>query len=415
MKKIFLLLLLLFSLTACMTENPPQIIGTPRVHGGFIHETMAEDIIYEEIGPQPFTVLYRRENMKFEMYEPPEGVYIGAWLSPETTIRMFEHEADKRHAVYVNEINLGEEIDISWLLQCIASRATPLFIVHPPDNPGIDDIPTADLVVYMAQRLGSFNLPMFIAFFPEEHGMMPAEYTLFFRQARNIFLTHAPMAAFVWVAPSHTATSQNPFYPGDNAVDWVALPLLAEWDAENCFTDILGNFNTFYNSFHEHKPIMVLPLGVSHFTRGDYTYRLNQAAMEISRVYDALQNYPRVGLIAYADAFTLSRAYRDDFSVSIEPQLISAYSNAIYGENFLQLIEKTTNETTRWARSAYHGYIWEDRIYISTNTLENEILIMPHRQIIEINENSFVDSRRISGKIITVCPVRRVIYVDNTP
>ncbi|MCL1863534.1 MAG: hypothetical protein FWF78_08215 [Defluviitaleaceae bacterium] len=407
MKKIFLLPLL-FILTSCMTENPPQIIGIPR------SVTVSETVIKaQENAPQPFTIFYRSEATP-AMYEPIEGIYLAAWLTEGTAIREFEYAAGKRHAVFVHEMDLGEEIPISWVLHCIASRATPMLIIHPPTNPDLDDIPEMELLIHLAHRLGSFNLPMFIVFYPDEtHTRMPTEYTLLFRQARNAFHAHAPMAAFVWVAPSHTATPSNPFYPGHFAVDWVALPLLACWDTERGFTDVLTNFETFYHSFHQHKPLMALPLGVSHFTRGDYRYRVRQASEEIERIYDALQNFPRLGLIAYADNFTLNRMYRDDFSISTEPQLIAAYNIATTSDHFLQTLERSTlSENLRWTRSVHHGYVWEEIIYIPTAL---ELSTPTSRQTIEINYSTVIDSRRISGKKITACFHRHVIYVDNLP
>jgi hypothetical protein len=245
---------------------------------------------------------------------------------------------------------------------------------------------------------------MFVAFYPPEtHSMSAVEYTTFFRTARNVFLNHAPMTAFVWISPGYTATPLNPFYPGHNAVDWVALPLMACWSAENSFTDILGRLETFYDSFHRHKPIMVLPLGVSHFTRGDYRYRLNQAGEEITRIYRALQNFPRVGLIVYSDAFTISRAYTDDFSVLIEPQLITAYRKAVENEFFLSSLQReaTSQAALRWVRLPNHGYYHDGRIYIPQAT-ENET--------VELTE-----AQNLPEKIITACVLRQVIFVENKP
>jgi hypothetical protein len=371
-----------------------------------LNEVIAEDAI-EDTGPREFTVLYR-EDAAFGRYEPSDGAYIGAWLIPEMTIREFEHETGRSHAVYVYEIVLGEEIPVSWLLHCIASVATPLFIVHPPEN--FEDVSEIDLIIQLAQQLGAFNLPMFITFYPEGHGMMPAEYSLLFRNARNIFLTHAPMSAFVWTAPA--GTSQN-YYPGHSAVDWVAVSLLAEWKDDG-FTDVLAEFDEFYNAFHENKPIMIFPFGVSHYSRNDYTYRVNQAADEISRLYDALDSYPRVGLIVYGDALTLLRAYSNDFSVSIESQLLNAYGNAIQNEYFLSSLERKTIENFRWVRSAYTGYFFEDEIYISQNTLQNELNFFS-ANLIEINENFFTEASEIDEKNIYVCYQQHVIYVDNLP
>lgn len=360
-----------------------------------------------------FEVFFRSENAVFGMYEPAEGAYAAAWLVPGAGIRAFEYASGMRHAVYVSEIFLGDELDVSWLLHCITSLATPMFIVHPPENPELGEISEMELTAMLARRLGSFNLPMFVVFFPE-HDFMAAEFVHLFRAARNVFAVHAPHAAFVWAAPCYTATPWNAFYPGHNAVDWVALPMLAEWSAEGGFTEVLPGFERFYDAFHEHKPIMVLPLGVSHFTRGDYTYRIDGAAAEIARIYAALANFPRVGLIAYADAFTISRMYRDDFSVSFEPNLILAYGEAVSG--LVSSLERGTEENSRWVRSAHRGYFWDENIFISPLTLETELQIpTPPHQLAELNNQLWIPADVIRRKNIFACEARRVIFVDNLP
>ncbi|MCL2456216.1 MAG: hypothetical protein FWD19_01550, partial [Defluviitaleaceae bacterium] len=221
MEKFFIFFVTMIFFAGCATENPPQFTGSPLFQSGFLHETIAEE--KTETGPSEYTVFFRAEN-NFAPYEPDEGAYIGAWLAPDAAIRVFEHQTEKRHAVFVNEINLDDEIPITWLLHCIASFTTPLFVVNPSEE---SEIPELELVARLAQRLGSFNLPMFVAFFPETSNFMPAEYTLIFRQARNIFSAHAPMVSFVWVAPEISSTQKNPYFPGENNLDWVAVKLFS--------------------------------------------------------------------------------------------------------------------------------------------------------------------------------------------
>jgi len=408
MRILFFLFIFLLLFISCASETPPQIIDGSGLHA---NELRADDFAICD-APRAMPVLHRQEGVGFSMYEPPEGTYIGAWLMPELTIRAFEELTGKNHAVYVNEMNLGDEIPVEWILHCIAARATPLIIVYPPEEHGL---PKPELVLELAERLGSFNLPMFVVFFPggDTTGMMPAEYTLLFRRARQIFNAHAPMVAFVWGAPCYSATTQNPYYPGHNVVDWVALPLFSYWQAETGFDDILARFEQFYLTFAPHKPIMILPLGISHFTRGDYTYRVEEAAEKINHVYAQLANFPRLGLIVYGDAFMLGQTNTDDFSVTGDIALLQAYATAV--ANFLPSINRETGHNTRFARVQHPGYYFENEIYISHYTLENEWGISPPRQSQTINGANFAPSRRISAKRITVCHDAQVIFVENRP
>jgi hypothetical protein len=174
----------------------------------------------------------------------------------------------------------------------------------------------------------------------------------------------------------------------------VGLPLMACWSAENCFTDVLAQLEVFYEAFHAYAPIMVLPLGISHFTRGDYSYRLAQASEEIERIFRELLNFPRVGLIAYGDAFGLSRTLTDDFSITFEQQLLAAYRAAISHENFLAALNRSPSDGMGWVRSGLRGY------YIN-----GEISIFREGEPFEVPPE----------KIISACAERHVIFVENKP
>jgi len=416
MRKLFAAatIFLIFVLTACMTDSPAPITGTPRSRSFEISHvdasTQGEAV---ENYPMQVPVLFQIENTTRGIYEPSEGVYLGAWLAPHTSKRNFIDQTNKNHAVFVHEMYLCEEIPINWLLQCIAVLATPLFVVHPPQDEN-SEIPIGDKISHLAQRLGAFNLPMFVAFYPPGHGMIPQEYSVIFRYARALFLQHAPQVAFVWVAPGVESTTRNPFFPGHDAVDWVGVSLLAQRDNDGFVGDIIEQFTPFYHEFQAHHPMMVLPLGVSHFSRSDHIYHLQEAAAEILRTYQALAGFPRLGLVVYADAFRLAPATQDDFSVSTENDLISAYTKAIANMHFISILESDAPQEPGWARSAFTGYYWEGRIYVDTETLTTELSIPMPRTTIEMNGRIFTDAGRISGSGVTVsfCDIRHAILIE---
>ena len=407
------ILLLIFMLTACMTDSPAPITGTPRSRSFELsHTDAATEGREAENYPIQVPVLYQAENTTRGIYEPSAGIYLGAWLAPHISNRSFVYQTDKNHAVFVYEMHLCEEIPVTWLLQCIAVLATPLFVVHPPLNEDFE-IPIGDKISYLAQRLATFNLPMFVAFYPPGHGMAPQEYSIMFRYARALFLQHAPQVAFIWVAPGAESTTRNPFFPGHDAVDWVGVSLFAKRDSAGFTGDIIGQFTPFYHQFQAHHPMMVLPLGVSHFSRSDHTYYLQEATAEILRVYQALAGFPRLGLVVYADAFRLTSASQDDFSISTEDSLISAYAKAIANMHFISILENDIPPEPQWTRSAFTGYYWNGRTYIDAETLTAELSIPIPRITIEINERIFIDASHISGIAISFCDIRHAILIEN--
>ena len=399
------LLTILITLSACATDQPATITGVPQSRS--VNRTAAAGPHYaapeDENQPTPISVLHYAHNAIRGVFEPGEGIYLGAWLMPGYEQRDFTRRAGQSHAVFVHEITICEEVPVTWLLQCMADRATPLFVLHPPTD---CETPVGDMLAALAQRLGMFNLPMFIAFYPPGHGLVPAEYSVVFRYARAVFLRYAPQAAFVWVAPNVMSTIRNPFFPGSDAVDWVAVALLDNRDASGHLPDTFETFAPFYHMFEPHHPIMILPLGVSHFSGLGHSYHLSCAGLEIQRVYRTLQGFPRVGLVVYGDVFGFVRNVRDDFAITVEPQLMLAYSKAIAHPHFLPELERSA-QPGRWVRSPHMGYSLNGEFYVDLQTLED--LSLPLPQSVEINGREFANIKNIAN--ISFCHVRGVVLI----
>jgi len=401
--KIVLLLVTIILFSACAIDHPSPISGVPRsINESTFFENVNAAAALEENLPVAVPVLHKIENSIRATYEP-EGIYLGAWLSASTPQRDFLTQAGRNHAVFVHEMHADDEIPVMWILQCIAAMATPLFVIHPPR---CEEAPAGEWITYLAYRLGTFNLPMFVVFYPTglgaAHDLNPQEYSVIYRFSRATFSFHAPQAAFVWYTPSLDSTTRNPFFPGHDVVDWVAVSLFGE--------EHLEAFESFYHRFRAFHPMMVLPLGVSHFSRQNHTYRVPEAAEEIGRIYQALSGFPRVGLIVYGDAFGLSRTNIDDFSIFIEEDLMAAYNSAIQGEHFLATIERSPQATATWSRDSRLAYLYDGRIYLDIETLADLSIPAP-RGAVEINGRSFIDAARLSGFGIYFCADKNVVFV----
>jgi len=405
-KFLAIFMLALIFLTSCVTDSPAPIHGIPSARTrGVSHVSYDEPATYDPNLPIPIAVLHSTENHNHGIYEPTDGIYLGAWLMPNESKRDFVNKAG-RHAVFVHEMHLCEDVPAMWLLHCMAVHAVPLFMIHPPLEDDCET-PIGDKITCLAERLSAFNLPMFVAFYPPGHGLIPAEYSVIFRYARAIFLSHAPQIAFVWVAPNVYQTIRNPFFPGSDAVDWVGVPLFSLHN-DVCAVE---TFAAFYQGFQAHHPLMVLPLGVSHFTVAGHSYQISEAAAEISRMYQAMAGFPRVGLVVYGDTFGFIPNIRDDFSITVEPDLMAAYSRAISNGHFIPMLEQSPSHEPRWVRSNFMSYFWEGRMYINVETLRELSIPLP-RTTIEIGEGEFADSGNISGIIFTFCDVRNVVLAN---
>ena len=370
------------------------------------------DVIAEIPGPMPFSVLYSTNEITGAIYEPAVGAYLGAWLRPDIAKATFERMADKKHAVFAMEMSITDDFPTTWILQSIAAQAAPLIVLNLADE-GEDDFPLAELASF-AYELGNFNLPSFIVFnpLPSKPNISPDDYILLFRYARIIFRTYAPMAAFVWHGYDNTATPDSPFYPGHDVVDWVSLEALAPQDVDGFIIDIPSYLKPFYLSFQRHKPIILLPLGVGHFSRRDYIYRVPQAAAEITRVYNTLRDlFPRVRLVVYGN-HNISSPYWDDFSLTREDALMSAYREAIADIYFLSRLISGDFDGLLHMRSALHGYYYQGEVFIDHGILEAR----QHRPIPtatkEINGRMYVNTNDINWMKVAADHTRQVIYIQ---
>jgi len=412
MKKLAFTILTLLFLAGCTPSGTSPITGTPR------SRTMDVPTIVgvptggiDDNTPIRVPTLHTVASNTRGVFEPKQGIYLAAWLTSCTNKRDFEQLTNRGHAAFVYEMHVDDDIPITWLLQCIAMLSTPIFIVNPPQDED-PDMTLWEQITCLAQRIGAFNLPMFVAFYPPGHGIIPAEYSIIFRYARAMFLHYAPQVAFVWVAPGLDSTHRNPFFPGHDAVDWVGVPLFAQRDRDGFTIDIMERFAPFYHTFQAFHPIMVLPLGVSNFTREGHSHHIDEAAEEIARIYNALASFPRVGLVAYGDAFGLIPTRRDDFSITIEPALIAAYKQAITNQHFVSTLERDSQQSTRFARSRFDALLWDGSIYVDTATLAEMAITVP-RVTLEIGDRTFTDASRLAGVNASFCEEHHAVILNN--
>jgi len=408
----FISLLLLLILSGCIATSLTPTVNDPQTpHPTPDYDAVVEVVATEATAPLPFTVLYAGEDITRSIYEPAAGTYLGAWLWPDLAKPDFEEMIEKKHAVFAMEMTLGDEFPAVWILQSIAAQAAPLIILRMPDN-AADDFPLVEITM-LAHELGRFNLPAFVVFnpLPPGPGMGPDDYVLLFRYARVIFRTYAPMVAFVWHSSDNHATARNPFYPGHDVVDWVSVSLTTPQGPDGFTYDIPTLLAPFYVNFQQYKPIIILPLGVGHFSHRDFVYRVPQAAEEIVRVYEAIRNgFPRVRLIVYANnGYTTPE--RDDFSITRERATKEAYRDAVADSHFLSRLEPGGADGPIWLLSPFHGYYHEGQVFIDREILPANQRRIPPAAIAEINGRTYVEISAATGLKIDVDHARRMIWV----
>jgi len=408
--------ILLFSLSGCALQINSRFFGgeptREDTQEGGVDFTATVEAVAEAPSPIPFTILYVDLEIDWAIYEPPQGAYLGAWLQPHVGKRDFEQMVDAKHASFVLEHTIGDDFPTIWVLQSIAAQAVPVFVLKLPGNYDYD-FPLAELAAF-AHELGNFNLPAFIVFNPlmPNASIDPDDYVLLFRYTRILFRSHAPMAAFVWHGYENTTSPESPFYPGHDMVDWVSIDVLSPQTADGFYIDIPTELLPFYMNFQRYKPIMVLPLGVGHFSRRDYVYRVPQAAEEITRVMGILRDsFPRVRMVVYANS-GVSTPEWDNFSLLREPDLIYAYRSVASDDHFLERVIPGSTEGPMLMRSVMHGYYYGGNVFIDREFLTlTQRLPIPNADRV-INGRGFVSTSAIDWLKIITDHSRRVIYLS---
>ena len=357
-KKIVCCLLLLLAFTAC--EDGSRF---------FVRDDAPD---YEpEVQQVRHPVFLGAETMRLAMHEPPAGTLISMYTDnlgqSDRIINQVESSVGVSHAAFMDAMHLGDPFPLMWILECIAEQKIPITAILPPQNGTAFSAYLAEELVEAAIFFGAFNLPMFIVFYPIESNSAwnPADYIAFFRQARSIFATYAPQAAFIWSVDANLDNFSN-FYPGELAADWVGLSLFCQ------NPESLEQAIAFYHKFQNVAPIM-LNLGVPHFTVEGHRYHVSEAASALNLIYSTILNdFPRVRMVNYMNLSRINETGQD-YSISGDAALREAYRKSV--EGFLTEMPRNTDhlETTQVLRSAYYAYVEEGRIYLDHRIVTEEL------------------------------------------
>jgi hypothetical protein len=251
---------------------------------------------------------------------------------------------------------------------------------------------------------------MFVAFFPQEgeRGMSAEAFVSSFRIARIVFRVYAPLVAFVWVPPNGEThvTPEHPFYPGHDAVDWVGLPALALRSEVGTPPDLMEGIIPFHQNFAPFKPIMLLPLGISHFSRAGYVYYMEETAAEIEGIYSALQGLPRVRAVVWRNTLRYGPEW-DALSVTRECEIREAYTRAVGDPYYLSGI-RNAPQSQQWLRSEFEGFYYDGMYYVDMQTLAAELSHTHRGETVEMDGRRFVPVTQLSIPA-TICRTTNII------
>ncbi|UJF35069.1 stalk domain-containing protein [Paenibacillus hexagrammi] len=278
-------------------------------------------------------------------FEPAFGAYIGLYSEQDPEVgNHFIQAAEvygKKHAIFLAYSHWGQDFPEGY-----ANRAkeagSALQIAWEPDD-GLDPVEDGAYLREWARAAKVSGIPIFLRFAGEMNGAWvkwhgnPAQYREKFRMLHDVFAKEAPNIAMVWSPGDVPADDIDPYYPGDDYVDWVGVSLYIE-PYENgdpslppmIATSHIERLKRLYATYSDRKPLMLSETGVPHYSHSADEDFTEWAKLNLQRLYEIMPyEYPRLKAITYFDVDQQMNNAKNDYSLSDSAEIKSFYSQMI--------------------------------------------------------------------------------------
>ena len=345
-------------------------------------------------------VYFEKDDIKFSMYEPQNGCYLGAYVLQDkfidASMDKFDSLSEKKQGIYTFNLRMGEPFPLSFVLECYSKGRIPHIIIYPLNNYSVFN---EDNIEEFAKEFGNLNIPMFVQFYPNplQYGVSSNDYISYYKKTRKVFKKYAPNTAFIWSIDFKNINEAMEYYPGDDFVDWAGINIYKPvYENNELFSrDIYKSLDYFYYSFQSRKPIIVSQFGVSHYSTVDHKYRVQEAADYIESFYSRIHSdYPRVKAVIYMDYNNINispnNTIRDNYTISEEEKITKSYRNSISDDYFLPKIESGSENNVQFIKSPFKAIKDGNNLYINLKTYKYDLNDYSKHVDIDIDGESYV-------------------------
>src|SRR5262249_25725893 len=147
----------------------------------------------------------------------------------------------------------------------------------------------------------------------------PKLYRKKFRLVYRVMREEAPNVALVWTPYVLPKEFIAPYYPGDDAVDWVGANLYSvhhhngRIDKPAGWEDQVKLLRWMYDRYSNRKPIQVSEYGATHYCQACAEEMPEFAIAKMKRFYQALPTvYPRAKMVYYFSVDTASQGIAEN-------------------------------------------------------------------------------------------------------
>jgi len=286
-------------------------------------------------------------------WEPAKGCYIGAYIDLDGNCRgdidTFEALTGRKHASYFRYVGYGEPFPHEWVAE-LRKRGAAAHIAWEP-NAGLGPVKDDEYLRGWAEAARHSDTPIFLRYASEMNGTWqaysgdPELYKEKWRIVCRVMHDVAPNVAMVWCPFSMPRRTIEPYYPGDEYVDWVGVNVYSVHHHDGDPTrpggeDPRDELQYVYDLYADRKPIQLCEYGATHYCAACNTWVPSFAVLRAKELYTSLPlRFPQVKMVNWFSVNTIGEGLAENnYSVTDDPTILASYRELIADSYFLDTV-----------------------------------------------------------------------------
>jgi len=348
-------------------------------------------VVQEEAGREYPIELYVLEEVKSGKYEPETGIYTGAYVQKDDNIQgdllAYESLIGQEQTFKVFTYKADEGINRQDILRCIAQKKTPYIKILLGSN--YDLTPLYQFIFDMREN---YHTPIFIELYPlTEKAYSISIYKETYQRAYEILHKYLADIVVVWSTDETRVMDMALYYPGNSYVDWVGINVYIPRykSGERYMYEGTNNLDYWYKTFQTTKPMLVSALAISHFSRVDHTYTIEETKDQLSLFYQTvLDVYPRLKGMIYMDVdmADLSKRGQEDYRLTGQPILLETMRRLSLPLNINSTLQAQSQDSTCYMKYSIMATLFEDELYIPQEYMATCFKNVPLRKVNRVED-----------------------------
>lgn len=351
-----------------------------------------ETVVKQELdGKEMPLEMYVCREVKQGKYEPTTGLYTGAYVAKDDQIKqdILEYETllGQKQTFKVFQYKASEGMNKYDILKCIAQKKIPYIkLVLGTDY----ELTTLYQMIFDIKD--TYKTPIFIELYPlVEKAYQATAYKETYQRAYEVIHKYLDDVTIVWSTDESRLQDFALFYPGDRYVDWVGTNIYMPCYKQQLPYHYAGlsDFDFWYKSFQERKPLIISGLAVSHYSRVDHAYTVMEAIKNLQLFYEqAVQDYPRLRGIVYMDVdmAALNKAGNDDYRLTGHQQLITTMQDLSQTLKIHPQLMPAEEKEACYMKYSIKGVYFENQLYIPQEYMSVCFKDIPIRKITHLED-----------------------------